>query len=331
MKLDRLIWGIILLFIGGVLLLENFGVIDFYWRNVWSFWPVFLIIAGLNILFNRNNSQTGSIISIGVLVVALSFLFYRGQQVPEHSYWWGNHFKKDIDVSIDHNDGDDDHDNDDDDNNRDSSYHQLKLTEPFVVADNAKKTILNISGGGISFNLDGETSSLIDADIKKRRGNFSLKKVVSDSATVLTFSMNDKKGKWNFGDNGNDVNFKLNKEATWDVLMKLGAGEANFDFSPYKVRTFRFDGGAAALDIKIGDLLPITDVVVKSGVADVKIKVPNGSGCRIKTKTGLSAKDFDGFEKLSDGVYETSNYKTSTKKIFISLDGGLSNFEVSRY
>ncbi|WP_293313364.1 LiaF transmembrane domain-containing protein [Pedobacter sp. UBA5917] len=331
MKLDRLIWGIILLFIGGVLLLENFGVINFYWRNVWSFWPIFLIIAGLNILFNRNNSQTGSIISIGVLVVALSFLFYRGQQVPEHGYWWGNHFKKDIDVNIDHNDGDDDNDNDDDNNNKDSSYHQLKLTEPFVAADNAKKTVLNISGGGISFNLDGETAALIDADIKKKRGNFSLKKLVTDSATVLTFSMDDKKGKWNFGDNGNDVNFKLNKEATWNVLMKLGAGEANFDFSPYKVRTFRFDGGAAALDIKIGDLLPITDVVVKSGVADVKIKVPNGSGCRIKTKTGLSAKDFDGFEKLSDGVYETSNYKTSTKKIFISLDGGLSNFEVSRY
>jgi hypothetical protein len=328
MKLDRLIWGIILLFIGGVLLLENFGIINFYWRNVWSFWPVFLIIAGLNILFNKNNSQTGSIISIGVLVVALSFLFYKGQQVPERGNWWGHHFKKDIDVNIDHNDGDNDEDNDDD---KDTSFNQLKLSEPFIDADNVKKTVLNISGGGISFNLDGETTALIDADIRKRHGNFSLKKLVTDSATVLTFSMNDRKSKWNFGDNGNDVNFKLNKAATWDVLMKLGAGEANLDFAPYKIRTFRFDGGAAALDIKIGDLLPITDVVVKSGVADVKIKVPANSGCRIKTKTGLSAKDFDGFEKLSDGVYETSNYKASTKKIFINLDGGLSNFEVSRY
>ncbi|ARS41076.1 hypothetical protein CA265_16000 [Sphingobacteriaceae bacterium GW460-11-11-14-LB5] len=327
MKLDRLIWGIILLFIGGVLLLENFGVINFYWRNVWSFWPVFLIIAGLNILFNKNNSQTGSIISIGVLVVALSFLFYKGQQVPERGNWWGRHFKKDVDINIEHNNGD----NDDDDNDNDTSYNHLSLSEPFVAADNAKKTVLNISGGGISFNLDGETTELINADVKKKHGNFSLKKLLTDSATVLTFQMDDKKNKWNFGDGDNDVNFKLNKEANWDILMKLGAGEANFDFASYKVRTFRFDGGAAALDIKFGDLLPITDVIVKSGVADVKIKVPVNSGCRIKTKTGLSAKDFEGFEKLSDGVYETSNYKASTKKIFINLDGGLSNFEVSRY
>ena len=321
MKLDRLIWGIILLFIGGVLLLENFGIIDFYWRNVWGFWPIFLIIGGLNILFNRNNSQTGSIISIAVLVLALSFLFFKGQQEPQRGNWWGHNFKKDIDDNIDE-------DNDDD---QDTAFNMLNLSEPLVAADSAKKTILNISGGGLSFNLDGETSSLINADVKKRHGNFSLKKLVNDSATVLTFSMDDRKSKWKFGDNGNDVGFKLNKAANWDILMKLGAGEANFDFTDYKVRTFRFDGGAAALDIKFGDLLPITDVVVKSGVANVEIKIPENSGCRIKTKTGLSAKDFEGFEKLSEGVYETSNYRTSTKKIFINLDGGLSNFEVSRY
>lgn len=321
MKLDRLIWGIILLFIGGVLLLENFGIIDFYWRNVWGFWPIFLIIGGLNILFNRNNSQTGSIISIAVLVISLSFLFFKGQQEPQRGNWWGNNFKKDIDVNID-----DDHNDD-----QDTAFNMLNLSEPFVDTDSAKKTVLNISGGGLSFNLDGETSSLINADVKKRHGNFSLRKLVTDSATVLTFSMDDRKSKWKFGDNGNDVGFKLNKAAKWDILMKLGAGEANFDFTDYKVRTFRFDGGAAALDIKFGDLLPITDVVVKSGVANVEIKIPETSGCRIKTKTGLSAKDFEGFEKLSEGVYETSNYKTSTKKIFINLDGGLSNFEVSRY
>lgn len=320
MKLDRLIWGILLLFIGGVLLLENFGIIEFYWRNIWGFWPIFLIIGGLNILFNRNNSQTGSIISIIVLVVALCFLFFKGQQEPERGNWFGNHFNKDIEIS-----GDDDNDD------QDTAFNMLNLSEPLVTADSAKKTILNISGGGLSFNLDGETSDLIKAEVKKRHGNFSLKKMVTDTATVLTFSMDDRKSKWKFGDNGNDVGFKLNKTPNWDILMKLGAGEANFDFSEYKVRTFRFDGGAAALDITFGDLLPITDVVVKSGVANVEIKIPAGSGCRIKTKTGLSAKDFEGFEKLSDGVYETSNYKTSTKKIFINLDGGLSNFEVSRY
>ena len=326
MKIDRLIWGILLLFIGGVLLLENFGVIEFYWRSVWSFWPIFLIIGGLNILFNKNESQIGSMISIAVLVVALSFLFVKGQQAPEHGMFWGNNFKKNLDIDIDHDDDDADNDND-----ADTAFNQFKLSEPFVATDNVKKTILNISGGGIAFNLNGETNQLIDANVKGKNGNFSLRKMVTDSATVLTFQLEDKRKKWNFNNGSNDVDFNLNKAADWDIIMKLGAGEANLNLENYKIRTFRFDGGAVALDLQFGSLLPITDVIVKSGVADVKIKVPSSSGCRIKTHTGLSAKDFDGFEKISEGVYETSNYKTSSKKIFINLDGGLSNFEVSRY
>lgn len=318
MKLDRILWGIILLFVGLVLLLENFNVIEFYWRNVWGFWPIFLIIAGINILFNRNKSQAGNLISIGVLVITLGFLFYRGQQPPANRGWFGGRFEKDINIDID------------DDPDDTSHLERLTFAEPFHP-DSAKKVVLNISGGGTSFKLDGPTDSLIDAVVEKSRGTFSLQKEYVDSVQKLTFRMQEKKGKWNMGEGGNGVDFKLNTQPEWEMNMNMGAGEVDFDLSAYKIRTFKFEGGAAALDIKMGDILPIADVVVKTGVADVKIRIPSAAGCRIKSSTGLSAKDFTGFTKLENGSYETPNYATSTKKIFITLDGGLSNFEVSRY
>jgi len=101
MKLDRILWGIILLFVGLVLLLENFDVIEFYWRNVWGFWPIFLIIAGINILFNKNKSQIGNMISIGIVVITLGFLFYRGQQPPEGRGWFNRSMGGDINIDID--------------------------------------------------------------------------------------------------------------------------------------------------------------------------------------------------------------------------------------
>jgi len=317
MKLNRVIWGIVLVFIGIILLLENFNIIEFYWRNVWSFWPVVLIISGVNILFNKNKSQVGNMICLGVLVIMLGFVFYKGQQPPASKHWIGDSISKDLDDELnDNNDGD---------------VQRVSFSEPFVAADSLKKTVFNISGGGTSFKLDGETDSLVVADVERRNGNFILQKESSDSVTTINFKMKDKKGRWSFNDGGNDVDIKLNKKPEWILNMNMGAGEVDFDFTEYKVRSFRFDGGAAALDITIGDLLPITDVIVKTGVADVKIKVPENSGCRIKTKTGLSAKDFPGFVKIDNSNYETPNYKTSTKKVFINLDGGLSNFEVGRY
>lgn len=317
MKLNRVMWGVILLFVGAVLLLENFDVINFYWRNVWSFWPVFLIIAGVNILFNRNKSETGNIISLAVLVLMLGFVFYRGQQPPHNKNWIGDRLTKDLDLDLD-SAGDDESQN-------------IKFTEPFIAADSSKKTVLNISGGGTSFNLKGETEELITADVERKNGNFILQKETSDSVNTVTFKMKDKKGNWSLGNGGNNVDLRLNKRPEWTVNMNMGAGEVDLDLSDYKVRSFRFDGGAASVDLKVGSLLPITDVVVKTGVASIEISIPEASGCKIKTKTGLSAKDFPGFIKIDNNNYETSNYNGSAKKIFINLDGGLSNFEVTRH
>lgn len=136
MKLDRIMWGIVLLFVGGVLLLENFDIIEFYWGSVWRFWPIFLIIAGVNILFSRSKSQVGGYISIGVLVVMLGFLFFRGTQVPASSK------EKNFTMEFD------------DDDDRDSAKLQ-SFDLPFDDAA-GKKTVLNISGGGTSYNLKGK-------------------------------------------------------------------------------------------------------------------------------------------------------------------------------
>jgi hypothetical protein len=313
MRLDRIMWGIVLLFVGGVLLLENFNVIDFYWRSIWRFWPIFLIIAGVNILFNKNKSQLGGMVSIAILIVTLILLFFKGQEQPGRRI-----------TIIDELEGR----TSDGDLTEDRANNQ-HLFLPYEADSMTKRTVLKISGGGTTFELKGHTDSLISADVNTRRNAFILVKNVSkDSVTTLDLKMRGK-GNWNTG--SNNVDLMLNMNPIWEVQMNMGAGEANFDLSDYKVREFNFDGGAAALDVKLGALLPITDVNVKTGMADVEIKIPTASGCRIKAKTGLSSKEFTGFTKLDDNIYETPNFKTSTNKIFINFDGGLSSFEVNRY
>ena len=319
MKFERIIYGVLLLFIGVVLLLNNFNVIDFYWRNIWSFWPIFLIIGGVNLLLNRNGSQTGSKLSLVILIITLIFLFIKGQEKPQDkSIWLGWEDS-----------------NSADDNKNEPQQNKVTFSEPYVLTDSAKKMILNISGGGTSFNLKDATDSLFAASVAKRKGNFSLTKIDTDTTTTLTFKMNSKrKGKnnnWSFNTSGNEVDLYLNTKPLWEMNLKMGAGEVDFDLSNYKIRVMNFDGGAADVSVKLGDRLAITDLNVKTGVANVEIKVPKNSGCRIKTNTGLSAKDFKGFVKKDDGAYETPNYNGSKNKIFINLDGGLSNFEVDTY
>ncbi len=59
---DPLIWGIILIVIGFVFILENFHIDA--WDYAWKFWPVVLILWGANKLFaglkekNENPSKS---------------------------------------------------------------------------------------------------------------------------------------------------------------------------------------------------------------------------------------------------------------------------------
>jgi len=315
MRLDKVMWGIILLFVGGVLLLENFHVIDFYWRNVWRFWPIFLIIGGVNILFNKNKSQLGSVISIVILVITLCLLFFKGQESPGGKRL----FNIGIGGRGDHSDSDSSSDR----------LEHLHFAEPFVdVAD--MRTVLNISGGGTSFSLSQSVDSLITADVKKRGGIFTVKNASSDGLRTVDFKMKGNSN-WSVSEGGNEVDLRLNRQPKWEINVNLGAGSIDFDLSDYKISDFNFDGGAAALAVKFGALLPLTNVNVKTGIADVKIKVPEVAGCKIRAKTGLSSKEFKGFKKMSDGTFESANYESAVNKIIINLDGGLSNFEVSRY
>src|SRR5690606_8897124 len=85
MNKEKLSWGLILLFVGGVLLLDNLDVIDFYWRSVFNMWPVILIVIGVNLLVPKRG--IGNAVSIVVTIAALAFLAYRGT-FPPHSNWW---------------------------------------------------------------------------------------------------------------------------------------------------------------------------------------------------------------------------------------------------
>ena len=54
---DSLIWGIILIVVGGIFLLQQFNVDVF--DQVWRFWPVILIVWGANKLYLGLKEKSG--------------------------------------------------------------------------------------------------------------------------------------------------------------------------------------------------------------------------------------------------------------------------------
>ncbi len=72
------IWGIMLLFLGIVFLLQNFGLLSWaIWGTLWRFWPVLLIMTGLGIMLRRFNVWLVSLLMVALLLACLGIAIWQ--------------------------------------------------------------------------------------------------------------------------------------------------------------------------------------------------------------------------------------------------------------
>jgi hypothetical protein len=331
MRNDKLVPGAILVCIGAIFLLNNFGYIDFHWMNVIHLWPIFLIMGGVNLVFANNKSAWATILKLSVVVLGFGLLLFG--RFDRYSFWPGAynfHYNDDRD----NNDGNDD-DNSDDSTSTDQGVVKIQGSSVFnkdYTAD-AKLARLNISGGGTTYTLNDTTSQLFKAETKEFYGKYEFNSTKEDSVYVLNLKMKNNKG-WHFDSDDNKSNLadiKLNSNPVWDINVETGATKLDFDLSKFKIKNLTLKGGAASFDVKLGNPLVSTNVEVSTGVSEVNISVPKEAACSIRTNSGLSSNEFEGFDKKDNGLYETSGFDAAKNKIYIHMSGGVSDFKVKRY
>lgn len=319
--------GLVLVLIGVAFLLHNFGYINFHWSNLFHLWPVFLLMAGVNLIMANNHTAWATVIKALVVIGGFSIILFADTNRP--TFWSnpGMHFN--------YNDDDDDDDDDSDSLGMVKINGASKFKEQYTT--DTRYAQLNISGGGTTYVINDTTSLLLDGATQEFGGRYELTRLKKDSLTTLGFRMRDrdiKKGNKKFewdSDKGNTATLKLNPNPEWDITVKTGASKIDFDLTKFKIRSVKLNGGAAELNVKLGQPLTLTNVDVSTGVSEINISIPKSAACSITTSSGLSSTNFDGFKEISDHHYETPGFANSTNKIYIKMNGGLSDFNVRRY
>jgi hypothetical protein len=309
MKNDRLIPGTILVIIGILFLLSNFNVIDFDWLTFLSLWPILLIMAGVNLVFAHNRTGWATTLKIAVLIVGMSILIYNG---IEHHY-------RGFNFSF---------------NNDREDYRDANSNNYVVAANDSIQVVrLNITGGATKYTLSDTTNQLFAADTKERGIGYTLNTSTDSTIETINFDMGNQR-RHNFfvwGGTSNHVNLRLNPKPVWDIDVEGGAAKFSFDLSKYKIEELKFEGGAASLNIKMGEPLAETKLTFSTGASSININIPQNAACRITTDTGLSGKSFNGFNQKDDDTYETPGFDQAVNKMYINMEGGVSHFRVSRY
>lgn len=321
----------ILVMIGAIFLLHNFGYIHFHWYNLFHLWPIFLVIGGVNLVFAHNRSAWATILKIAVVIAGFALIIF-GNFNDRYNRWWWPHY------SYHHNDINDDSDDSNDDNDDIDSGRLVKTHGSSIFNAPYDKAIrvaqLNIAGGATSYQLSDTTNQLFNAVTQETMGNYDLNHHMEDSVYVVDFKMKDSKHGFHFDDDnnhGNKVDMKLNPNPVWNVKLDAGATDVNFDLSKFKVKTIKLNGGAGSFAIKLGQPLSTTDINISTGAASVKFTIPQNAACRISKSSAFSSDDFEGFTKKGDGDYETPGFDAAKNKFYIHFSGAMSGFEVKRY
>ncbi len=311
MNAKNLSWAVFLIVLGLILVLRNFGIIDFYlnWMMLWRFWPLILIYIGLTTLMENTSLKRFAWI---LPVLLLLFLVYVVNEGPGKRYSFNKGSK--------HSDGWE--------RSEDSLHkqHFFQEMEPEI-----RKADFDFEGGGAEFILKDTTSYLIDVYSVSHKQNYTLEKVLKDSTVHLDMRMNSRSMNLDSRLRTNKTEIRLNALPIWDIEMNVGAGTCDFDFTPYRLKSLEMNAGAANIDVKLKDNYAKTKVSIEAGAASVTVRIPKESSCILDIDAVLSSKDFPGFSKREDGKYYSQHYNAAANQILIDIDAGVSEINILSY
>ncbi len=301
MKSGRFFWGVLLVVVG-VLFLLNVTTdldldLDFYWR----LWPLLFVFWGIAALTKEKAVRLVLAGLTAVLVGVIAFWFF--------SFQWADFDFGEVEFS--------------------SSDNVEYLSEP--LEQGVERASLDISTGAGKLLIEGTTQQLIEARAATSYGYYVLQSHPYEDAVDLDLYLQGRGRHFPFKGFRNELEVKLNPDLLWDLRLEVGAIKSDVDLSPYAVESLVIESGASSSRIRLGDRADYAKVKISTGVSNVTIEIPESVGCEIEIDAPLSSRNFQGFTRVGSGVYESEGYSDAKKKISIEIDAGFSKFRVRRY
>ncbi len=307
---NKITSGVWFVFIGLILLLHNLDVIDFNFIATLKYWPLLIVIVGINLIVQ--NKQYGSYLKIGCNILFLGWIFYVGMTAPKSD--WTTSIFNNANVSVDQLD------------DPSSFTYQIGIPMDSVGINEAS---LELTGGASKIILESMTGKdLVLAKSPEKDMGINLENRIAGDKHKLELTLKPTAGNKKSG----IVQAKINKNMQWNMELNIGASNVSADLTDIIFKKIELNGGASNIDLKLGDpQLPISKLDISSGASKITLHIPKQAAVKLENESILSKNNFEGFQPLVDGETETKNYATADKKFIITIEGAANNVNITRY
>ena len=291
-----IIGPLILITIGGLFLLANFGYItSSFWLMLVQFWPLILILAGLEILFGRTRGGQLIVLLVGLLAVGgiLWLLLNPGAFAIGTSM--------NTDTIGETRDG--------------VSAANLELKPG--VGELVIKPLDANSTNWIEGNIAHPSSMRLEKEYAVTDGNARLK--LDTEGTVFFF--------------GNAVerwNVNLSPQTPITLKVDSGVGGAKVDLNALRVTRVDLDTGIGGMEVVLPSNAGLVTAKLDGGIGGLTVLIPQGVAARIRSHSGIGGATINQarFPRVGEDVYESPDYATATNKIDLDVNAGIGGITV---
>jgi hypothetical protein len=266
-RMPNLFWPVLLIGVGILILLSNFGVIEgINFFHLWRLWPLLLIALGIHVMFGRERAWISNVLSLILVAAAIVFLVY----APSLGF---------------------------------STPSDELVSERFIAPlENATSATFNFDldrGKLTIYPLEG-SNDLVQVDVTRAKDSDEFRFNVSGTTKKNVDIHLDHMdfdfmfGGW-FGSQNVTVDVGINPAVPIDLLIDTGSSSAVLDLSAFELEGIEADTGSGninltapsgdypiALDAGSGSLIiqlaPNSDVDLEAGVGSGRISLTLAEG-----------------------------------------------------
>ena len=277
---------VLLILIGGILLLNVLGVLDWsIWWSLLRLWPVLLIAAGLELLLGR--WKWGSLLAtILVVAVVVTALWLTSTGVTT------------------------------------SGLVTEQIRQPLGNATSADVSI-NPGIGTLRIEAASESANLVEGTVLLGKGE-ELQEDFSQQGDTATYMLGTKATSWNAFpagfDNARLWELGLSPGASLAVDTEMGVGDTDLDLTGLIIE--ELDAGMGMGRVKV--VLPATgqfEARLSQGIGIVELVIPEGMAVRIEADTALAARELPDDLVKQEEFYTSPGYATAANRV--EIDAGI--------
>ncbi|OGY23442.1 MAG: hypothetical protein A2172_04410 [Candidatus Woykebacteria bacterium RBG_13_40_15] len=285
---------IILIGLGVIFLLNNFGILSWdIWTNLWKFWPVIIILIGIEFIVGQSISFRSLVVVILLIFLIPIFLTF-------------NPFTRNP-----------------------LATNTLKISEPLGSLTRAK-IIIDMPATNLTINaLGNDTSKLVEGKVVYSKAVNKPEIVKQDTfgQEIFTLKQNITPGLPFISSLQNKTELSVTRQIPIEIQITTGASKESLDLTSLRVNYLEINSQASDLKISFNSSYS-SNAKIKAKASNLDIKIPKEIEARIKITSPVKNISVDSRFRKNNDEYKSSKFDAAFIRVDIQIEAVASSISI---